>query len=138
MNNPRIEFARKLRRAMLNAGWPDQPAVLMREFNKAHFGRPMTLHGVRRWLVGETWPRGAKLATLIQVLGVSAADLGAPAPPQPVASAMPSTKLDPQAIGYSVGEMAQAMMHLSVSQRRVLRDLIMVMLQSQHQEIAHE
>ena len=29
---------------------------LEREFNTRYWGKPMTLHGVRRWLRGETLP----------------------------------------------------------------------------------
>ena len=33
---------------MAAAGYEAKPAVLEREFNMRHWGKPMTLHGVRR------------------------------------------------------------------------------------------
>lgn len=58
------EFARRLRTAMTKAGYEPKPAVLEREFNLRHWGKPMTLHGVRRWLRGETMPDADKIETL--------------------------------------------------------------------------
>ena len=56
-------FAERLKAAMTAAGYAPRPAVLEREFNDRHWGRPMTLHGVRRWLLGETLPTHDKLVT---------------------------------------------------------------------------
>jgi hypothetical protein len=63
-------FAERLKAAMTAAGYAPRPAVLEREFNERHWGRPMTLHGVRRWLLGETLPTHDKLVTLAKWLGM--------------------------------------------------------------------
>lgn len=63
-------FAERLKAAMTAAGYAPRPAVLEREFNDRHWGRPMTLHGVRRWLLGETLPTHDKLVTLAKWLGM--------------------------------------------------------------------
>lgn len=70
MEKSKAEFARRLREAMAAAGYEAKPAVLEREFNQRYWGKAMTLHGVRRWLRGETLPAQDKLLTLAEWLGV--------------------------------------------------------------------
>jgi hypothetical protein len=65
------KFAERLRAALLNAGYEVRPAILEREFNLRWRGKPMTLHGVRRWLIGETIPGQDKLVVLAEWLGVT-------------------------------------------------------------------
>lgn len=57
---------------MQAAGYDARPTVLEREFNLRYAGDPMTLHGVRRWLVGETVPSQGKMDVLADWLGVDA------------------------------------------------------------------
>ncbi|TXH50348.1 MAG: XRE family transcriptional regulator, partial [Cellvibrionales bacterium] len=75
MQKDKREFAERLRAAMLRAGYEARPSVLEREFNLRHWGKPMTLHGVRRWLQGEVIPDYKKLQTLAEWLKVSVAEL---------------------------------------------------------------
>ena len=56
MDDAKTQFAERLREAMTAAGYEPKAAVLEREFNTRYWGKPMTLHGVRRWLQGETLP----------------------------------------------------------------------------------
>ena len=71
MENAKRHFATRLREAMELAGYDPKPAVLEREFNLRWHGKPMTLHGVRRWLLGEAIPGQDKVVTLAEWLGVS-------------------------------------------------------------------
>lgn len=64
MDKSRAEFARRLREAMRKAGYEPRPSVLEREFNQRYWGKAVTLHGVRRWLLGETVPAQDKLLAL--------------------------------------------------------------------------
>ena len=41
---------------MKTSGSKAKPAVLEREFIDRYWGKPLTLHGVRSWLRGETLP----------------------------------------------------------------------------------
>jgi transcriptional regulator with XRE-family HTH domain len=75
MSQVKAQFALRLRDAMVAAGYEARPAVLEREFNTRHWGKPMTLHGVRRWLLGETLPTHAKLLTLADWLRVPPEEL---------------------------------------------------------------
>ena len=52
MTNAKQQFAARLKKAMETAGYDAKPAVLEREFNQRYMGSPLTLHGVRRWLMG--------------------------------------------------------------------------------------
>lgn len=56
MNPSKQDFAQRPIAAMQAMGLDPKPAVLEREFNQRYWGKAMTLHGVRRWLLGETMP----------------------------------------------------------------------------------
>lgn len=64
MNTTKEKFAQRLKSAMRDLGLEAKPAVLERQFNLHYTGDPMTLHGVRRWLLGETLPSQDKLIAL--------------------------------------------------------------------------
>lgn len=64
MKNAKQQFAERLTKAMEAAGYEAKPAVLEREFNLRYLGTPMTLHGVRRWLLGEVLPSQDKVDAL--------------------------------------------------------------------------
>lgn len=68
--NEKIEFAERLRQAMLAAGYPDRPAVLEREFNSRYWGRSVTFQAVSRWLRGQSIPSQEKLQVLAEWLEV--------------------------------------------------------------------
>ncbi len=70
MTDAKKKFATQLKEAMLAAGYKPKPAVLEREFNLRYLGSPMTLHGVRRWLLGETLPSPDKIVVLAKWLNI--------------------------------------------------------------------
>ena len=70
MQDAKKQFAAQLCEAMQAAGYEPKPAVQEREFNTRHWGRPISLHGVRLWSLGETMPDFKKLETLSKWLGV--------------------------------------------------------------------
>ena len=74
MEKANAKFAKRLRAAMLAAGYEAKPAVLEREFNQHYMGSPITLHGVRRWLLGESLPTW-KLVAAALVMGGLAVNL---------------------------------------------------------------
>ncbi len=121
-------FAERLRAAMSAAGYEPRPAVLEREFNTRHWGKPMTLHGVRRWLVGETMPDHRKLMTLAEWLKVPAEELawGSAEAPEgtPLRVAEPPA---PWNVGapYQDRELFDIYQRLPVAQRRLARDVIL-------------
>jgi transcriptional regulator with XRE-family HTH domain len=123
MENAKAQFAERLREAMKAAGYEAKPAVLEREFNTRYWGRAMTLHGVRRWLRGETLPSQEKLLVLAEWLGV---------PPQQLRFGGEVVQRVQQrrarwdsGIGYQDRDIFEAFLKLPVPQRRVIREVIL-------------
>lgn len=123
MQDDKTRFAQRLRDAMAAAGYEPKPAVLEREFNTRHWGKPMTLHGVRRWLLGETMPDHKKLLTLAEWLGVPVQELG-------YGETGTHRVRERQApwhagLGYQDRELFDIYLRLPVPQRRLARDVIL-------------
>lgn len=108
---------------MLAKGWAPEPAVLERKFNEKHWGKPVTLHGVRKWLLGEALPRQSNLVTLATLLEVPAHELRFGPEASAVAVAEPRKSWD-EDIGWSERELFLAFMRLPVPMRRIVRDVI--------------
>ena len=134
MQDAKQRFAQKLRNAMLAAGYEAKPSVLEREFNTRHWGKPMTLHGVRRWLLGETMPSPKKLMTLAQLLQVPLQELAwgedvshrvqeRPAPWHP-------------GLGYEDRELFDIYLKLPVPKRRLAREMILAIARAHEAEEA--
>jgi hypothetical protein len=122
MDESKSLFAQRLRAAMQAAGYAPRPAVLEREFNTRYWGKPMTLHGVRRWLMGETLPSQSKLLVLAEWLGVPPQDLrfGTDAG----ARIEQRRKIWDKAVGYEERGIFEAFLRLPVPQRRIVREVI--------------
>ncbi|GKT25029.1 XRE family transcriptional regulator [Acidovorax sp. SUPP3334] len=113
-------FARRLRDAMENSGYAAKPAVLQREFNSRNpADKPLTLHGVRRWLMGETIPSYSKLQVLSDWLEVSVHELMQ-------GSATPSPKMSkPRPMSHEDRLAVEAFLALPVAPRRIAREVIL-------------
>ena len=123
MENAKTQFADRLREAMRTAGYEPRPVVLEREFNTRYWGKPMTLHGVRRWLRGETLPTQEKLLVLAEWLGV---------PPQQLRFGSEVTQRVQHrrarwdsGIGYEDRDIFEAFLKLPVPQRKLIREVIL-------------
>jgi len=123
MQDAKKLFAEKLRQAMLAAGYPARPSVLEREFNTRHWGKPMSLHGVRRWLQGETMPDFKKLETLSKGLGVSVQQLGYG--PDALRKAEQRRAHWDSGIGYQDRDIFEAFLKLPLPQRKLIREVIL-------------
>ncbi|OGT03174.1 MAG: DNA-binding protein [Gallionellales bacterium RIFCSPLOWO2_02_58_13] len=122
MKNVKQLFAGRLREAMLKAGFKPEPAVLERNFNLRYFGKPMTLHGVRKWLRGESIPPYDKIVTLSEMLRI---------PPEELTFDLgikQQIKEDrarwDEGIGYQEREIFEAFLSLPTPQRKVVREVI--------------
>ena len=125
MEKLHLAFAQRLREAMIRAGYEPRPAVLEREFNQRYWGRPMTLHGVRRWLQGETLPTQNKLLKLAEWLGVEPQTLRFG---DEVAQAVRKRrKAWDEGIGYQEREIFELFLKLPVPQRNVAREVIVAL-----------
>ena len=123
MENAKNMFANRLRDAMKAAGYEPKPAVLEREFNTRYWGKPITLHGVRRWLRGETLPTHEKLLVLAEWLGV---------PPQQLNFGDEIQRKVEQrrsrwdsGIGYQDRDIFEAFLKLPIPQRKLIREVIL-------------
>ena len=132
MSDPKTIFAKRLKDAMSAAGYEPRPSVLEREFNMRHWGKPMTLHGVRRWLLGETMPRNDKIVILANWLGVTPESLGFGANESGhEAEAVKPRDTDP---ARQDRELLLALTGLTVPQRRIVREVIMTFARDAERE----
>ena len=68
-------FAQRLRQALEQAGQPASPTTLAHEFNLRYWGRSISIHAARNWLLGVSLPRHDKLRVLADWLHVSPDEL---------------------------------------------------------------
>lgn len=128
MENANKQFADRLRSAMEAAGYEARPAVLEREYNLRCWGKPMTLHGVRRWLLGQTIPKQEKLIVLADWLNIS---------PQQLRF---GTELDKKikqrqtlwvdAVHHHERETFEMFLNLPAPQRKIVKEVIMAFSQA--------
>ncbi|MDA8444293.1 DNA-binding protein [Paracidovorax valerianellae] len=130
MHDPKQLFAEKLRQAMVAAGYEPKPSVLEREFNTRHWGKPMTLHGVRRWLLGETMPDARKLITLAEWLRMPVQEL-AFGTPDSTPQAREEAARWHVGLGYEDRELFETYLRLPVPQRRLAREVILAIAKAQ-------
>ena len=123
MSDDKKLFADRLREAMQAAGYEAKPAVLEREFNTRFWGKPMTLHGVRRWLRGETLPTHEKLLVLAKWLAVTPQYLHYGDEIQHKVQER-RARWD-SGIGYEDRDIFEAFLKLPIPQRRVIREIIL-------------
>lgn len=110
------------------SGYKAQPAVLEREFNLRHYGKPMTLHGVRKWLIGESIPPYDKIITLAQWLKVPPDDLTFGLEiKQKITQENTSWK---ETISYQEREVFEAFLNLPAPQRKIVREVILAFKQA--------
>lgn len=64
------DFARRLRAAMIAAGYEPRPSVLEKHFNARYWGRSISYQATRRWLLGLSVPTQEKLQVLADWLRV--------------------------------------------------------------------
>lgn len=123
MEDAKQLFADRLRKAMTAAGYEPKPAVLEREFNTRYWGKPMSLHGVRRWLRGETLPTHEKLLVLAEWLAVSPQQLNYGDEIQRKVEQR-RARWD-SGIGYQDRDIFEAFLKLPVPQRKLIREVIL-------------
>ncbi|NDP40694.1 MAG: XRE family transcriptional regulator [Rhodoferax sp.] len=123
MDNAKKLFAERLRDAMVAAGYEAKPAVLEREFNTRYWGKPMTLHGVRRWLRGETLPTHEKLLVLAEWLAIAPQQLNYGEEIQRKVESR-RARWD-SGIGYQDRDIFEAFLKLPVPQRKLIREIIL-------------
>lgn len=119
---------------MVSAGYLPRPAVLEREFNLRWHGKPMTLHGVRRWLLGETIPGQDKILVLAEWLGISPQLLRYGAEVEQRIEDR-QTQLE-QALRSQERDVIAAYLNLPQIQRKAIREIIMALTEKMNLDSA--
>ena len=122
MNN-KLEFAQRLRDAMLAAGLQARPGVLLNLFNTNYWGRSVTFQAVSRWLRGEAIPEQDKLLALADVLKIEPQVLRFG---EQVSHSIQKQKQRwDEGVGYLERETFDAFLKLPAPQRKLIREVIL-------------
>lgn len=122
MENVKQQFADRLKKAMVKAGYKPEAAVLERNFNLNYYGKRITLHGVRKWLIGESIPPYDKIIALAKMLRI---------PPDELTFGLEIKKVIKEeharwddGIGYQEREVFEAFLALPAPQKKIVREVI--------------
>ncbi|WP_454725427.1 XRE family transcriptional regulator [Delftia acidovorans] len=134
MQDAKQRFAQKLRDSMQAQGYEARPAVLEHEFNSRFWGKPMSQHGVRLWLLGKTMPNAKKLAALADWLQVPLEEFLRS--PQQVREVREPKSAWSAGLGYEDSELFKIYLRLPVPKRRLARDVILAIARAHDAEEA--
>lgn len=120
--NEKLEFAERLRNALLAAGYEARPSVLEKGFNSRYWGRSVTFQAASRWLRGEAIPSQEKLQVLAEWLKIEphALRFGE----QAAESIRAKRQQWDKALDYQERETIEQYLGLPIAQRKVVREVI--------------
>lgn len=125
----KLEFAQRLRDAMVAAGLEPRPGVLLNLFNAHYWGRSVSFQAVSRWLRGEAIPAQDKLLVLAEILRVEPEVLRFG---QAVRHRVQeSRKRWDEGVSYQEREVFDAFLSLPAPQRKLVREVILALAQVQ-------
>lgn len=115
-------FSGRLRHALESAGIRLSPTLVANEFNQRYWGRSITSHTARNWLLGVSIPMQDKLKVLADWLQVSPEELrfGVGAASHRVRE----SGLDTSTLNMQDREMLKRYMALSAEDRKTVRDVV--------------
>ncbi len=119
----KLEFAKRLRAAMVAAGLEARPGVLLNLFNTHYWGRSVTFQAVSRWLRGESIPEHDKLITLAGLLKVEPEVLRFGDGVRQ--SVQAHRQRWDEGVGYLERETFDAFLQLPAPQRKLIREVIL-------------
>ena len=129
--NEKEKFATNLRRILIEKGYEPKASVIEREFNLHHYGKPIGLHAVARWLRGEGLPSLARLQTLAKWLEIDIQELVSDKRAYQVAKLEkkkePNKHIWESAASYRDQTLFQIFLNLPQEQKKVVREVIMAM-----------
>lgn len=129
--NEKEKFATNLRRIFIEKGYEPKASVIEREFNLRHYGKPIGLHAVARWLRGEGLPSLARLQTLAKWLEIDIQELVSDKRAYQVAKLEkkkePNKHIWESAASYQDQTLFQIFLNLPQEQKKVVREVIMAM-----------
>lgn len=119
----KLEFAQRLRAAMVAAGLEPRPGILLNLFNTHYWGRSVTFQAVSRWLKGEAIPAQDKLVVLANLLKIEPEVLrfgeGARQ------SLLQQRQRWDEGAGFLERETFDAFLKLPAPQRKIIREVIL-------------
>lgn len=119
----KLEFAERLKGAMVAAGLEPRPGVLLNVFNAHYWGNSVSFQAVSRWLRGEAIPEQDKLITLSEVLKIEPEVLRfGDAVRQ---SVLQHKQRWEEGVGYLERETFDAFLQLPAPQRKLIREVIL-------------
>jgi transcriptional regulator with XRE-family HTH domain len=119
----KLEFATRLRNAMLAAGLEARPGVLLNQFNANYWGRSVSFQAVSRWLRGEAIPEQDKLLTLAGILKIEPEVLRFG---EAVRNSVQQHKQRwDEGVGHLERETFDAFLQLPAPQRKLIREVIL-------------
>ncbi|MGX3022011.1 hypothetical protein [Ursidibacter sp. B-7004-1] len=129
--NERKLFAENLKKILVEKGITPKAAVLEREFNLHHYGKPIGLHAVARWLRGEALPSLARLRTLADWLEVELTELVSDETAYKINKVEkqkePTKHIWETAASYQDQVLFETFLKLPQEQRKIVREVIIAM-----------
>ncbi|MFM8865080.1 MAG: hypothetical protein ACKOFG_09205 [Limnohabitans sp.] len=118
-------FSERLRKALDAAGIRPSPTIVANEFNLRYWGRSVTPHTARNWLLGQALPTQDKLVVLADWLQVGPDELRF----GKAASALRLTDADAQFEHMDMAdrEMLKRYLALPKAQRKTVREVVSAM-----------
>ena len=119
----KLEFAERLKRAMVATGLEPRPGVLLSLFNAHYWGRSVTFQAVSRWIRGQSIPAQDKLLVLAEVLKVEPDVLRFG---DGIRQSLKERKHRwDEGVGYLERETFDAFLKLPIPERKLIREVIL-------------
>jgi transcriptional regulator with XRE-family HTH domain len=115
-------FAERLRRALDGCGVRQSPTLVANEFNLRYWGRSITPHTARNWLLGKSIPTQDKLRVLADWLQVSPDELRFGRLGGSVKTS--AATADQASLSMADREMVSRYLGLDVNDRKTVREVV--------------
>jgi transcriptional regulator with XRE-family HTH domain len=115
-------FAQRLKQALEGSGVRASPTIVANEFNLRYWGRSITPHTARNWLLGKSIPTQDKLRVLADWLQVSPDELRFGQSGGAIRAA--EATADPASLSMADREMVRRYLGLDVNDRKTVREVV--------------
>ena len=115
-------FAQRLKQALEGSGVRASPTIVANEFNLRYWGRSITPHTARNWLLGKSIPTQDKLRVLADWLQVSPDELRFGQSGGAIRAA--EATADPASLSMADREMVSRYLGLDVNDRKTVREMV--------------
>lgn len=119
-------FAERLRKALEGMGIRPSPTLVANEFNLRYWGRSITPHTARNWLLGQALPTQDKLVVLAEWLQVSPDELRFGKSSTALRLAEADAELEQ--LDMADREMVKRYLSLGKAERKTVREVVAAMV----------